>query len=115
VSLSSRSRPLSPSCSAFAGFRFPAEVIVLAVRWYLLYGLSHRDSQPVPCSHDGPLYRIALTPRMRRTTHPRLPRPAHHSGRTRREALRCLKRYIAREIYWLIRQLDLDEWALRTA
>src|SRR5436309_11309678 len=28
--------------SAFAGFRFPAEVIVLAVRWYLRYGLSYR-------------------------------------------------------------------------
>jgi hypothetical protein len=24
-----------PSCLAFAGFRFPPEVIVLAVRWYL--------------------------------------------------------------------------------
>jgi transposase-like protein len=29
--------------SAFAGFRFPAEVIVLAVRWYLRFGLSYRD------------------------------------------------------------------------
>ena len=28
---------------AFAGFRFPPEVIVLAVRWYLRYGLSYRD------------------------------------------------------------------------
>jgi IS6 family transposase len=29
--------------SAFSGFRFPPEVIVLAVRWYLRYGLSYRD------------------------------------------------------------------------
>jgi IS6 family transposase len=29
--------------SAFAGFCFPPDVIVLAVRWYLRYGLSHRD------------------------------------------------------------------------
>jgi transposase-like protein len=29
--------------SAFAGFRFPAEVNMLAVRWYLRYGLSYRD------------------------------------------------------------------------
>ena len=29
--------------SAFAGFWFPSEVIVLAVRWYLRYGLSYRD------------------------------------------------------------------------
>jgi transposase-like protein len=33
----------SPPRSAFAGFRFPPDVIVLAVRWYLRYGLSHRD------------------------------------------------------------------------
>ena len=32
-----------PSGSALAGFRFPAEVIVVAVRWYLRYGLSYRD------------------------------------------------------------------------
>ena len=29
--------------SVFAGFRFPREVITLAVRWYLRYGLSYRD------------------------------------------------------------------------
>nr|MBA2303301.1 IS6 family transposase [Acidobacteriota bacterium] len=29
--------------SVFAGFRFPPEVITVAVRWYLRYGLSHRD------------------------------------------------------------------------
>ena len=29
--------------SAFAGYRFPAEVIVLAVRSYLRYGPSYRD------------------------------------------------------------------------
>jgi IS6 family transposase len=29
--------------SGFAGFRFPREVIMLAVRWYLRYGLSYRD------------------------------------------------------------------------
>jgi transposase, IS6 family len=29
--------------SAFAGFCFPPDVIVLAVRWYLRFGLSHRD------------------------------------------------------------------------
>ena len=28
---------------AFAGFRFPPEVITLAVRWYLRFGLSYRD------------------------------------------------------------------------
>jgi transposase-like protein len=29
--------------SAFAGFRFPPDVIVLAVRWSLRFGLSYRD------------------------------------------------------------------------
>ncbi len=29
--------------SGFAGFRFPPEIIVLAVRWYLRFGLSYRD------------------------------------------------------------------------
>ena len=38
-----RVRPVLPPKSAFAGFRFPREVIVLAVRWYLRYGLSYRD------------------------------------------------------------------------
>jgi transposase-like protein len=33
----------TPPHSAFAGFRFPPEVIVLAVRWYLRFGLSYRD------------------------------------------------------------------------
>src|SRR6478735_3298864 len=39
-----RSCPPIPSDSlAFAGFRFPPEVILLAVRWYLRFGLSYRD------------------------------------------------------------------------
>jgi transposase, IS6 family len=33
----------SGSSSVFAGFRFPPEVITVAVRWYLRYGLSYRD------------------------------------------------------------------------
>jgi transposase, IS6 family len=35
--------PCSRSAIAFAGFRFPPEVIVIAVRWYLRYALSYRD------------------------------------------------------------------------
>ena len=38
-----RSRPPLQAPSAFAGFRFPPEVILLAVRWYLRYSLSYRD------------------------------------------------------------------------
>jgi transposase, IS6 family len=29
--------------SDFAGFRFPPDVIVVAVHWYLRFGLSYRD------------------------------------------------------------------------
>jgi transposase-like protein len=43
VKRAARSRPWSPPRSAFAGFRFPPEAIVVAVRWYLRYGLSYRD------------------------------------------------------------------------
>src|SRR4249919_71731 len=38
-----RTRPAPLPRSAFAGFRFPSDVIVLAVRWYLRFGLSYRD------------------------------------------------------------------------
>jgi transposase, IS6 family len=36
-------RPDPIARSALAGFCFPSDVIVLAVRWYLRFGLSHRD------------------------------------------------------------------------
>ncbi len=36
-------KPPSTKPSAFTGFRFPPEIIMLAVRWYLKYGLSYRD------------------------------------------------------------------------
>ena len=35
--------PVQQPGSGFAGFRFPPEVILIAVRWYLRYGLSYRD------------------------------------------------------------------------
>jgi IS6 family transposase len=31
--------------ASFAGYRFPPDVILLAVRWYLRYGLSYRDME----------------------------------------------------------------------
>ncbi len=33
----------SPLTSAFAGFRFPPDVIVVAVRWYLRFNLFYRE------------------------------------------------------------------------
>ena len=38
-----RPRRVSASRSNFSGFRFPPDVIMVAVRWYLRYGLSYRD------------------------------------------------------------------------
>jgi hypothetical protein len=38
-----RAADRSADRSAFARFRFPPEVITVAVRWYLRYGLSYRD------------------------------------------------------------------------
>jgi transposase-like protein len=38
-----RVRPDPIARSAFAGFCFPPDVIMLAVRWYLRFGLSYRD------------------------------------------------------------------------
>ncbi len=35
--------PIQPGSATFAGFRFPPDVISLAVRWYLRFGLSYRD------------------------------------------------------------------------
>jgi transposase, IS6 family len=41
---SRRSHPVPAiQSSAFVRFRFPPEIIVLAIRWYLRYGLSYRD------------------------------------------------------------------------
>ena len=42
--------PVVPS-SAFVGFRWPPEIIVLAVRWYLRYGLSFRDVEELLAEH----------------------------------------------------------------
>src|SRR6266542_4800334 len=38
-----RPDPVPSAPSAFAGFCFPPDVIVLAVRWYLRFALSYRD------------------------------------------------------------------------
>ena len=38
-----RPRAAAVKRSAFDGFRFPPDVIIVAVRWYLRFGLSYRD------------------------------------------------------------------------
>jgi hypothetical protein len=51
-------RPWSPPRSAFTGFRFPADVIMAAVRWYLRYNLSHRDVEELLVERLGALDRV---------------------------------------------------------
>ncbi len=41
--ISRRVQPPVSDRAAFARFQFPPEIIVLAVRWYLRFGLSYRD------------------------------------------------------------------------
>jgi hypothetical protein len=55
-----RPRAARPSVdrSAFAGFRFPSEVITVAVRWYLRYGLSYRDQGPVQDTDQSHVFDI---------------------------------------------------------
>jgi hypothetical protein len=53
--------------SGFAGFRFPPEVITVAIRWYLRYGVSYRDVEGLlmratPNSFSG----LSLLHRLRR-------------------------------------------------
>ncbi len=38
-----RAHQMPASKSSFAGFRFPPDVITIAVRWYLRYAQSYRD------------------------------------------------------------------------
>ncbi len=47
-----RCRRVPASRSSFAGFRFPADVITVAVRWYLRYGLSYRDVEELLAERD---------------------------------------------------------------
>jgi IS6 family transposase len=46
-----RPRPPPATRSAFAGFRFPSDVIVLAGRWHLRFGLSYRDVEELLAEH----------------------------------------------------------------
>lgn len=79
-------RPPSSHCvsvlSAFAGFRFPPEVIMLAVRWYLRYGLSYRDVEELLAERGIEVDHVTLFRWVQRFT-PLLvdaARPCRHRG-----------------------------------
>ena len=54
-------RPVHQPSSAFAGFQFPPEVILLAVRWYLRYGLSYRDLEELLAERGIEVDHVTLT------------------------------------------------------
>ena len=55
-----RARPLVQVRSAFTGFRFPPEVILPAVRWYLRHGLSYRDMEELLAERGIDADRVSL-------------------------------------------------------
>jgi transposase, IS6 family len=64
--------------SAFAGFRFPCDVIVLAVRWYLRFGLSYRDVEELLAERGVEVDHVTVYRWVQRFTpySPTLPGPA---------------------------------------
>ena len=67
--------------SAFTGFRFPPEVIMLAVRWYLRFGLSYRDLEELVAERGITVDHVTLHRWVHRFT-PLLidaPRPCRHA------------------------------------
>jgi IS6 family transposase len=81
-----RRRPVpSSDPSAFVGFRFPPEVIMLAVRWYLRFGLSYRDLEELLAERGVEVDHVTLFRWVQRFT-PLLidaARPCRHAVGTR--------------------------------
>ncbi len=75
--------PVDLGGSTFSGFRFPPDVIVLAVRWYLRYGLSYRDLEELLAERGIEVDHVTLF-RWVQTFTPLLvdaARPCRHAGR----------------------------------
>jgi IS6 family transposase len=75
----SRSRPRPVLQSAFTGFRFPPDVIVLAVRWYLRFGLSYRDVEGLLAERGVEVDHVTVYRRVLRFT-PLLADPHGHAA-----------------------------------
>jgi IS6 family transposase len=80
VSPSSRSSVLDRS--VFAGFRFPPDVIAVAVRWYLRYGLSYRDVEELLVERGAVVDHVTVYRWVQRFTPIFIDaaRPCRHSG-----------------------------------
>ena len=55
-----RSRPAPVARSAFVGFCFPPDVIVLAVRWYLRFALSYRDVEELLAERGIQVHHVTI-------------------------------------------------------
>jgi transposase-like protein len=60
--------PIKAGSDSFAGFRFPPEVIMLAARWYLRYGLSYRDLEELLAERGVEVDNVTLYRRVQRFT-----------------------------------------------
>ncbi len=49
-----------PPRSAFTGFRFPPDVIIVAIRWYLRYALSYRDVEELLAERGIPVDHVTV-------------------------------------------------------
>jgi len=74
------------SSSAPAGYRFPREVIAVAVRWYLRYGLSYRDVEELLAERGIEVDHVTVFRWVRRFTPEFIDaaRPARHATGDRR-------------------------------
>ena len=75
-------RPRPALSSVFAGYRFPPEVITLAVRWYLRFGLSYRDVEELLAERGIEVDHVTVYRWVRglRRSSPRRPEPAGTSS-----------------------------------
>jgi hypothetical protein len=88
-----RVRP-SLARSAFAGFCFPPQVIVLSVRWYLRFALSHRDVEELLAERGIDVDHTTVYRRVQRFT-PLLTeaaRPRRHAVVTAGRSMRPMSR-----------------------
>jgi transposase-like protein len=67
--------------SAFVGFRFPSEIIVLAVRWYLRYRLSYRDVEELLAERGIEVDHVAIYRWVQRFNRCSRTRPDHAGTR----------------------------------
>jgi IS6 family transposase len=74
-------RPAPDARSAFAGFRFPPDVIMLAVRWYLRFGLSYRDLEELLAERGVEVDHVTISRWVQRFTAllTEAARPCHHA------------------------------------